>query len=418
VRRLIWESLRRITGLIALPLLAVVASLPRRDRRSLVWGPVPLTNVKYWSAALRRAGWDSVTFVDEVYPMHRREDFDHYFEDLIPAGTHPLLRKLIEPYVACAWLLRRASVSHITFLGGTLWSTPYWRAEAWLYRRAGIRSVILPFGGDVLMYSRVADPMIRNALMTSYPDLGRKDRETADRVEFWCREADVIVMGFTADGVPRWDVPVGNMICIDLDEWRPRPREAVRAPGPVRVLHAPNHRGAKGTNYIVDAVAQLEAEGLEVELVLVENRPNAEIRSLMQEIDILADQLMLPGYGLAAIEGMASGLPVMANVEADPGQARLFRHRSFLSECPIVSTSPETVVERLRELVADAGLREEIGAASRVYVERYHSYEMAKYLFESIYSKVLDGKDVDLINLFDPKTSPYMRRVKGEEAVV
>jgi hypothetical protein len=108
----------------------------------------------------------------------------------------------------------------------------------------------------------------------------------------------------------------------------------------------------------------------------------------------------------------------MANVEADPGQARLFRHRSFLSECPIVSTSPETVVERLRELVADAGLREEIGAASRVYVERYHSYEMAKYLFESIYSKVLDGKDVDLINLFDPKTSPYMRRVKGEEAVV
>jgi glycosyltransferase involved in cell wall biosynthesis len=402
VRRLLWELAVRVVGLAAYPVLLLAAAAPRRGRRTLVWGPVPVINIKYWSAALRRAGWDSLTLVDELYPMNRREDFDRYYEDFLPGWLHPLVRRLLEPYAACLFVLRRAAVVHMSFLGGMLWNTPFWRLEARLYKRAGIRTVVLPFGGDVYVYSRIVDPVIRNALMTSYPDLGRFERKNAERVEFWSREADVIVMGFTAEGVPRWDVPVGNMICVDLEEWQPE--SAPAGGGTVRVLHAPNHRGAKGTEYFVHAVEQLRGEGLDVELVLVENLPNAEIRRLMQEVDVLADQLMLPGYGLTAVEGMASGLPVMANVNADPAQARLFRLRSFLGECPIVATTPETAVDELRRLVTDARLRDEVGAAGRAYVERYHSYGMAKYLFESIYAKVLDGEDVDLMNLFNPNT--------------
>jgi hypothetical protein len=114
---------------------------------------------------------------------------------------------------------------------------------------------------------------------------------------------------------------------------------------------------------------------------------------------------------MAAIEGMASGLPVICNVEADPSQARLFRLFSFLGECPIVSASPETIHEVLHRLVTDPKLRAELGRAGRRYAERFHSYDMARYLFESIYARLLDGEDVDLMRLFDPHSSPYMRLV-------
>ena len=42
-----------------------------------------------------------------------------------------------------------------------------------------------------------------------------------------------------------------------------------RTEGPVTIAHAANHRGAKGTEFIIDAVDRLRAEGEDVELVLI-----------------------------------------------------------------------------------------------------------------------------------------------------
>jgi hypothetical protein len=35
---------------------------------------------------------------------------------------------------------------------------------------------------------------------------------------------------------------------------------------------------------------------------------------------------------------------------------------------------------------------------------------MAQYMFGAVYDRILDGKDVDLINLFHPLKSEYSRR--------
>jgi glycosyltransferase involved in cell wall biosynthesis len=413
VRRPIGAAFRLAVAVIGLPVLVVAAALPRRRTRTLVWGPEPLINYRYWSAALRASGWDSVTLVSGHYHISKREDFDVYHEDLLPR-LPALARALLGPYAGCIYVLRRASVAHFSF-GGVLRDTPVRRLEAWLYRLAGVRTVVIPFGGDMYMYSRIPNPVIRNALLTSYPELARREPEITERVDYWSRHADVIVVGFTVEGLSRWDVPVGNMICIDLEAWRPREYEA-GADGrsrAVRVLHTPNHRGVKGTEFLLEAVDELRDEGLEIELVLVEGRTNEDVRQLMQEVDVLADQFILPGYGLAAIEGMASGLPVMCNLDADPATAQLFRMRSFLRDCPIVQTTPETVLERLRELVTQPGLRGNLGRAGREYAEAYHSYDTARYLFESIYARLLDGADVDLMNLFNPRTSVHPPRVRA-----
>jgi hypothetical protein len=52
-------------------------------------------------------------------------------------------------------------------------------------------------------------------------------------------------------------------------------------------------------------------------------------------------------------------------------------------------------------------LREELGIAGRLYVEKYHSEVTTQYMFESIYQKIWFNKEVDLMNLFHPLKSEY-----------
>jgi glycosyltransferase involved in cell wall biosynthesis len=384
----------------------------RRGAEGLIWGPAPLINNKYWSQAMNEAGWDSITLMSSYSWINTREDFDLYFEDLIPRCIKSArLRHQLAPVVALSYIIRNAAVVHPSFLGGPLGQTPLWRLEAYLLKWAGIRTVVQPFGGDVYMYSQIMDPAVRNALLISYPAAARQEREIAARVHYWTRHADIIVGGFIVDGLGRWDVLAGNFVCVDTTQWLAKTRYFGNdgLSGCVKIMHAPNHRGIKGTEYVIDAVEQLKAEGLQIELILLERVPNERVRELMQEVDILADQFVLPGYGLNAIEGMSSGLPVMCNMD-DEVYTRVFRRYSFLNECPIVSTSVESIKRNLKALILNPGLREELGRAGRQYAEKYHSYAAAQYLFGSIYDKILRGKDVDLMNLFHPLISEYNRR--------
>jgi glycosyltransferase involved in cell wall biosynthesis len=176
----------------------------------------------------------------------------------------------------------------------------------------------------------------------------------------------------------------------------------------VSVVHTPNHRGFKGTEFLLRAVEELKNEGLQIDLRLLERVPNAEVRRIVAETDILAEQFIATAYAMSGMEGMACGLPVMANLDSEY-YTQVFRRYSFLNECPILSTTPETLRDNLRLLVNQPALREQLGRAGREYVEKYHSFEAARYLFGKIYDRILHGKEVDLIGLFHPLTSEFAR---------
>lgn len=355
-----------------------------------------------------------MTFMDFYSPViNEKNDFDLYYEDVTPQWiTSRRIKNILMPYYAMHYILKNASVVHLPFTGGPLGQSVFWRLEAHIFRMYGIKTVLIPFGGDIYCISKIIDPSARNALLINYPMLGKREYRTEQRVKYWTKNADIMITGCIIDGIGRWDVTLFNVIGIDTKLWNQKTFYSSMdgTNGSVKILHAPNHRGTKGTEYIIQAVNELISEGLKIELILLEGVKNKEIIETMSQVDILTDQLILTAYGLNAIEGMATGLPVMCNLENEL-YTRIFRRYAYLDECPILSTTPETIKKNLRVLVVNPELRKQLGQTGRKYVEKYHSYKTAQYLFGSIYYKILKGQDIDLINLFHPILSGYNKSI-------
>jgi glycosyltransferase involved in cell wall biosynthesis len=259
------------------------------------------------------------------------------------------------------------------------------------------------------MYSKISDFSLRHALLLSYPKAAINELAITRRVKYWVKRADVIMPFFQMDGIGRWDVLPFSAVTIDAKDWTCKSTYSDHdgINGIVKVVHTPNHRGFKGTEFLIEAVDDLRSEGLLVELILVEGKPNSEVKRIMHEdADILAEQFIVTAYALSAIEGMASGLPVLANLENE-SYTQIFRRYSYLNECPILSTSPENIKNNLRALVTSPKLRRELGFAGRKFVEKYHSDEFAEYIFKSIYENIYYHKNIDLMNLFHPLKSKY-----------
>ncbi|MBX7207101.1 MAG: glycosyltransferase [Verrucomicrobiaceae bacterium] len=400
----------------AVGFLEAMVEAAEKKRSTMVWGPTAIISNSYWSRAMNAAGVESKTLMVEPASINRRDDYDLYYEDVMPAwfrfkdrdemwahGTLPYM-------LAFLYVIRHASVVHVPCTGSVLGQTDLWEYEAQLFKRAGIKSVILPYGGDYYCYSRVQDPCVRHGLLSNYAAQALIEPKIQARVTYWQQHGDAVLAGYMVDAMGRWDVALFTFFHIDTSLWQARQTYsgADGRNGAVRVMHTPNHRGFKGTEFLVHAVEELKKEGLQIELVLLERVPNSEVRRLMSECDILAEQFIATAYALSGIEGMASGLAVMANLH-DEYYTRIYRRYSFLNECPIFSTTPEILKENLRILVTRPALREALGRAGREYVEKYHSFPAAQHLFGKIHDRILRGKEEDIINLYHPLTSESAR---------
>jgi hypothetical protein len=246
----------------------------------------------------------------------------------------------------------------------------------------------------------------------SYPLEARKQERISAQVDYWVRNADVTIPGMMGpDGGGRWDVLAPSSLTIDISLWEPSQRRSVAdgRNGTVYIAHAPNHRGFKGTEFVIDAVQKLREEGLSIELILLEKVQNDVLRKIFRDdVDILVEQLIATGHGFNAVEGMASGLPVVSNLE-DETYTLPFRRWSFLNECPIASACPETIEEVLRKLVTRPDLRLSLGIAGRQYAEKYHSFGSAQHLFKSVLD-YLNGQDINLLNIYHPLLGEYSGR--------
>jgi glycosyltransferase involved in cell wall biosynthesis len=151
---------------------------------------------------------------------------------------------------------------------------------------------------------------------------------------------------------------------------------------PLRVVHSTNHRIFKGTKYLVQGIDELQAEGLNVELVLVEKVPNAQALEIYRSADIIFDNCIMGNYGFLAIEAMALGKPVLCFI----------RHpeKYLLNpwECPIVNIHFDSLKNDIRGFAENRDRLEAIGRKGREYVERYFSLEAFAQRLGKVYDKL------------------------------
>lgn len=150
------------------------------------------------------------------------------------------------------------------------------------------------------------------------------------------------------------------------------------------VVHIPSRAALKGTQHIGSALRELDSEGA-IEYRELSGLAPEEVALQVAASDIVVDQLTMGLYGVASVEAMSLGKPVVAQV-GDRVRGRIQEMSGV--DLPIVEATPATLQEVVRSLAFDGGARERLGVEGRRYVEEVHSPErVANILYESFLSE-------------------------------
>lgn len=371
-------------------LVRVARRIARRPPR--IWhGPQPLHAIRYMVAADRHAGYPSrsVVLTEKQVKTH----------DLVTRGDFDLvIRSESLPWQDLHWLalidlLLRADV-WVTYFDGLFFNVADRRKNELafrLIRAAGIRIVVTAHGSDII---RLDVPHGRydwiGRMQRDYPtwDFAAQTPVSKTRLDHFCRHADLVLPG---DPLMATLVGARNDLLIkpypiDTEELQP----VVSAPsGVVKIIHAPNHRFVKGTDFLIAAVEQVQARGFRCELVLIERMARSEALRRFAEADIIADQFCMGGWAQFALEGMALGKPVLTYLDREHLENRLFN-------LPVVNATPENLPEVLAVLIELEELRRRLGTVSRAAVERYQSIPALAEVWDRIYRHLWWGKPLDL----------------------
>ncbi len=205
------------------------------------------------------------------------------------------------------------------------------------------------------------------------------------RLRFWSENTDEVI--FSDHSADIFLQPYFKKIHVvgqrvDTPRYRPEyPSPINRCP---KILHAPSVKATKGTQYVKQAIADLQKGGLDFEYIEVFGVSHKEAVQMYSQADIIIDQLMLGSHGVFACEAMALGKPVVCYIldELLP---------TYPVGFPIVNANPDTIAGVLEELIISPEKRHEIGRKSREYAEQVHDVRVVARKLLEIYQGKMSG---------------------------
>ena len=280
-------------------------------------------------------------------------------------------RSIGPPWKGWGTTRRTAGTGPVAGLAGDLYLRATWLRDLPVLRAAG-KAVFVTFQGDDARqgdvcrarYELSAAPYVEPGYYTPADDAAKRVA-----IGRFARYADGI---FALNPDLLAVLPPGARFLpyasVDPRRWTARP---VRADGgPPVVLHAPSHRGVKGTAMVLAALDELAARGVDFEFVLVEGVPHDRTVELYERADVLVDQLLVGWYGALAVELMALGRPVLCYLRPED---LAVLPEGMADELPVVPVTPTTLCDVLGAFLtvrrAELG---PLGRRSRAFVERWH----------------------------------------------
>lgn len=355
--------------------------------KRIVFGSTPLINNFYWNEALKRNGYHTKTVMFD-FTTFITADINWDIKLKINKSKNKFLNLIsygslgIRAIIVFAQCVPKFDIFVISFDGFLIGRIPLlWRCQSYIFKALKKKVIVIPYGGDSYIYKNVISTEIQKGLIDSYPMSMKQQKRITQRVFYWKKHADVILPGFMhADIFGEKDIQsldkillkIPNTLTIDLNLWHSE-RKPLEKGQVIEIAHMPNHRGFKGTERIIEVIEELRNEGFNIKFHLIEKLSNNAVQILMQDrIHILIDQIYAIGYGLNAIEGMASSCVVMANI-SNPKYTDMYAD-TFLDDCPIISVSAFNLKQELIKIALNHERINEISDLSRGYVENFHSY--------------------------------------------
>ena len=365
-------------------------------------GPEPMINNVYHKKALELYGYKAETFVCSTFFISQEFDIDFSkkysllkrFEKILISWK---LRKILSFIYVINWNLRkilsfiyvinRYKCIYIYFHGGPLAFTRKGflkPLEPFFLKLANVKVVAMPYGGDVQDMQKAKNLLYKYALGADYPLFRLTSAKIANQINRWTKHANHIISGCDwVDYTYHWDTLMLAHFSIDTEQWKPKIKKNIENKK-IRILHAPNHKTIKGTNFFIKAVDDLKKEGFQIELIILEKKHNSEIQKAIQEADIIADQLVVGWYAMFALEAMSSCKPVLCYLREDLIDLYELAGLVKPNEIPIINCTFKNVKKKIKELISRPEQLEEIGKKSREFVLKHHSLDVIGKKFDEI----------------------------------
>tara|TARA_B100000242_G_C43053992_1_gene492717 strand:- start:3752 stop:4939 length:1188 start_codon:yes stop_codon:yes gene_type:complete len=374
--------------ILSLPLLLIVSFLARFYKKPIDvgLGPEPLINNFYHKRALELFGYTAETFVKKTYYIIK--DFDFKFSTGSKIKDFILFRLLFIDFFFC--LFRYKSL-YIYFNGGPLLNSFFlWKFEPFLFKLAKLKIVVMPYGSDVQTLDQTPNLYLKECYAKDYPTHRFYASKIKLKRELWIKNADFIISGCDwVDYLHYWDKLMVSHFSIDTDYvlnflHSQESLESRRKTNNFVILHAPNHKSLKGTEFIKKAIDELKAEGFLIDFYLVQGKSNSEILNLINHADLVIDQLVIGWYAMFAIEAMTLNKPVICYLREDLLSLYKASHLIAKNEPPLINSSPLEIKETIRKCITKEIDINFFAKRGFEYVERVHSIKAVGEIFNSI----------------------------------
>ncbi|MDQ0255333.1 glycosyltransferase involved in cell wall biosynthesis [Evansella vedderi] len=166
---------------------------------------------------------------------------------------------------------------------------------------------------------------------------------------------------------------------IPLDDFEPKyPSVSNHTP---LIVHAPSHYTVKGSEFVINAIKRLYKNGYTFRCELASKLPHDQLKELYKEADIIIDQLRIGSFGVASLEGMALGKPVICYIRND-------LTNTYPQELPILNASPKSIYKVLKKIIVNPDQRYKLGVKGRQYAEMHHDLQQIASQLAILYEKL------------------------------
>jgi len=154
---------------------------------------------------------------------------------------------------------------------------------------------------------------------------------------------------------------------------------------PLKIVHAPSQRGAKGTKIILSIIEKIKTDFPDkIEFILVEGLKNSEAIKIYEHADILIDQILIGWYGALSVEAMKAGCAIMVYIrESDFQYIPPAMHEDIKNT--FINCNNNNLYNKIAEIIENPDLLKKYSNYSYNYVNTWHNPEYVASITKEYY---------------------------------